>query len=534
EKYANVLPTPNSSTPGFKRPKMAMFQYFKGKVSDFKDRAAKEITSEELHAYYEKNKDIRYRERKPPVTDGGADETKSPETSAEGTQSENGKSGDASGGDAKPSDDGQKSSETEGDKKPAPAAAGGKKSSRTVPASSLRLVALAQKADDKPAPADGTSKAADTTVADKPTDTPAEEKPAADAATETSDGAAPPADTAAAEKPSEKQKEATYEPFEKVEEEIRSTLAGEKAGSLIRDTFDRVGRKIREYGRARSSYEAHKGEDKDLTPPEELDVPALVSGEPLEPHETSLISADEAVANTDLGKSFTEPLPGRNGWQSVPFVEIGFPDRLYNPEPTEDNDGNVYLSWKVQETPEGVPDFDEVRKEVIRALKLVEARKLALAEAEKLAKETRKAEKPLIELFAGREGIEVVDTGAFTWMTIGNVPFDPTANQPHLSPVHGVEAPGKEFMDAVFDSSPDQVRVAMNEPKTIAYVIRVKGFEPPRDELQHEFLLDDFRKYAPLAMEGQQDGYLGWIRWLEQQAGVTWLQPGIPNRRGDN
>ena len=43
-------------------------------------------------------------------------------------------------------------------------------------------------------------------------------------------------------------------------------------------------------------------------------------------------------------------------------------------------------------------------------------------------------------------------------MTIGSVAFDPSANQPRLSEVHGVQSPGEEFMEAVFNSTPDQIQ----------------------------------------------------------------------------
>ena len=66
----------------------------------------------------------------------------------------------------------------------------------------------------------------------------------------------------------------------------------------------------------------------------------------------------------------------------------------------------------------------------------------------------------------------------------------------------------------------------------MAYVIQVEGFEPPTDDLRQEFLLEDFRKYARLAMNDEQVHYVEWLRWLDRQAGVTWLKPGYTSRRG--
>ncbi len=324
-----------------------------------------------------------------------------------------------------------------------------------------------------------------------------------------------------------------YEPFEKVEEEIRKTLAADKASATIQETLQRLSVKMRNYSIELNSYEANKEENPGSEPPEPLDLTALASAEGLTVHETELVSADELFADTDLGKSFATPLDPRSpyGIRVVPFPQIGFTDRPYKPEITEDNEGNRYLSWKTKETPEGVPEFDEVRRDVARELKFIAARKLATAAAETLAKEARTAEKPLAEVFAGREGLEVVDTGPFTWMTIGSMAFDPSANRPRLSEVHGVQSAGQEFMEAVFNSTPDQVTVAMNEPKTVVYVVQIKGFEPSQDDLEQQFLVEDFRKYAPLAESDVQTMYLDWLRWLDQQAGVTWLNPGAAIRR---
>ncbi|HEX4145804.1 MAG TPA: hypothetical protein VHY91_20025 [Pirellulales bacterium] len=542
DKYRDVLPVPNSPTPGFKRPAKAMFQYFLAHPSEFTEKALAQVTPEEIREYYEKNKDVRFRERKVETAPGNSgDSDAEPDgTKAGAAQSDDKQPSDSSaapGASSKGSDQTPKAG-GDGPRKPAtgspPAtpADGGKKSSRSVPASALHLVALAQKEDAKTpaaAPADAKADAA-------PAATGTDEKPAADAAEEKSgdSGEASP-DAAAVEKASGK-KAVVYEPLEKVEDEIRKAIATEKANRQIDEIFQRLSTKMREYSSARGEYEVRKEEDPDLEEPEPLDLAALANAEGVSAKETDLVSADELQADTDIGKSFSFFLDPRSrmGYREVTFPEIGFADRRFKPAITEDSSGDRYLSWKVKETPTGVPDFDAVRKEVVRALKLVEARKLAVAAAQKLAKEAREVGKPLSEDFAGREGLEVVKTDWFTWMTTGNTPFDPGANQPRLSDVHGVQSPGDDFMEAVFNSTPDQISVALNESKTVAYVIQVKAFEPALSDLRQEFLLEDFRKYARLAMNDEQTQYVQWLRWLDRQAGVTWLNPGFTSRRASD
>ena len=102
--------------------------------------------------------------------------------------------------------------------------------------------------------------------------------------------------------------------------------------------------------------------------------------------------------------------------------------------------------------------MDEVRQEVVRGFKMIEARKQATAAAEQLAKEPARREKPLSELFAGREGFEVVNTGPFTWMTIGAVPSIPIQPTPAVGCAwRGIAR--TRFHGAVFDSTPDQIPV---------------------------------------------------------------------------
>ena len=153
---------------------------------------------------------------------------------------------------------------------------------------------------------------------------------------------------------------------------------------------------------------------------------------------------------------------------------------------------------------------------------MIEARKRAAAAAEQLAKEAREAKKPLTEVFAGREEVEVVNTGPFTWMTIGAVPVRPQWQPtPALAGARRGSA-GEDFMRAVFDSTPDQIRVVLNQPQTIAYVVEVKEFLPDRAELEQQFITEDFRKYGQLAFDVQRNLYLDWLRWLDGQAGLTW------------
>jgi hypothetical protein len=512
-KYDKALPVVGSPTPGFRQPVKADFQYFKATFSEFNERALAQVTPEEMHEFYEKNKDVRFRERK-----------EAPADATDDSDSGDDKADEKAGTDKpeKPAADSKDST--------TPAADGEeKKSSQIESASPFRPAVFAQKTDDT------------TPAADAPAGGEAEKKPAAEptddkngASADASAGEGSPAATASDEKPAKP--EVKYEPFEKVEEEIRKALAGEKAVKMMDDAFAKLSTKMREYASLRGVYEANREEDPTLEAPEPLDLAALAPPEQMTAGQTGLISAQEAVDGTDIGSSFSFVLDRRSslGFREVPFVQIGFGEHLFKPDLTEDRDGNHYLSWKIKETPATVPALDEVRKEVIQAYKMIEARKRAVAAAEQLAKEAREAKKPLSEVLTGRDELEVVDTGPFTWMTMGSVAFDPSANQPRMSAVHGVEGVGPAVMEAVFNSTPDQIRVALNQPETIAYVLQVKSFEPPQEDLERQFIGEDFRKYARLSDGDQRDVYLNWIRTLDRQAGVEWVNTNYLSRRAAN
>ncbi len=56
DKYKNRFSDPTSPEPGFKEPKRATFQYFKGNVDEVTEKLKEDVTEEEIRKYYEENK----------------------------------------------------------------------------------------------------------------------------------------------------------------------------------------------------------------------------------------------------------------------------------------------------------------------------------------------------------------------------------------------------------------------------------------------------------------------------------------------
>ena len=147
-----------------------------------------------------------------------------------------------------------------------------------------------------------------------------------------------------------------------------------------------------------------------------------------------------------------------------------------------------------------------------------------LEKANKLAEQARGKGKDgsLKKAFAGRPDIHVTEAGPFSWMNYGSVSPMSSYAPPELSQVEGIEKPGTGFMQEVFDLKENEVGVAMNQPKTVAYVIRLVEVSPPYTVRFDEFKTQPLNKYASLAIEDRYEASKAWQKELETSAGLTW------------
>jgi hypothetical protein len=143
-----------------------------------------------------------------------------------------------------------------------------------------------------------------------------------------------------------------------------------------------------------------------------------------------------------------------------------------------------------------------------------------------------KSKKTLKEAFAGQPDMPVVVPGAFSWMTFGNVPLGTAPEGARISEVAGVEYAGNDFMRTVFRLSPDQIGASLNGPKTVAYVIRLINLTPSPEVLQKEFEIDDFSKYAPVAMADQREIVRAWLEEIKTSAGLKWERKAAQSESG--
>ena len=74
--------------------------------------------------------------------------------------------------------------------------------------------------------------------------------------------------------------------------------------------------------------------------------------------------------------------------------------------------------------------------------------------------------------------------------------------------------------------------MTMNEPKTIAYVVRVSEIEPTENTLWDGFEVDSWRTYVDVAGSDMRQMVQAWREDLEKSAGLKWLRDPVRPRGG--
>ena len=230
------------------------------------------------------------------------------------------------------------------------------------------------------------------------------------------------------------------------------------------------------------------------------------------------------VSETDLGKtSFLDLRQGR----IMSFPELAYLSgmQLYK-SAVVFGGKDTFLFWKISERPEVVPSLTDAatRKQVVKAWKMIEAREPARKATEELAVEARaQKKKSLKQVFADRKHLEVVETPAFSWLSL--IPTREGQPRPQINQVKGVDRPGNEFMETVFGLGINKIGVAMNQPQTVAYCIRLRshGTNP---KVQREFFLTaPMQQYAVAYAEDASQAQRTWRKNLHDEAGLHWVRP---------
>jgi len=487
---------PQSPKPGFHQPQKVALEYFMADAEKF--ASPENVTEEEIQRCYEKDKEFydQFSKGTEKETPAVADEKKL------GNEDVKESAQDAEKSAAPTEESKQPKEELKKEAKESTKEKESKETAAVGDSSPFRLVSLLQ--EEKQSESEAVEKSEKPT--EKTQEPPTQEKP----------------------------KEAKGGLSESLKKRIRQDIANEKIQKIFRD----IQEQLEQHRQVWSKYKVvmirdqakNKQKKKKLGPPPvKPDFEKLAKEHGLSVGRTDLLPQWE-TQNTELGMAhpahFDENGQLRLDWNARVWQRAYQSLAELRSEIATDMRGNLYLFWKTKEQKDYVPKFEDegVREEVLRSWKLIQARERAMKQAESLAAEARKADKFLKQVFADRPELDVVQPMPFSWMTFGNVPLGSASNA-RLSTVSGIEFAGNEFMQEVFKLEPGQVGVAMNAPKSIAYVLRVTEFNPSYKVRWKQFEVDDFSKYASAGQGDRQQIAQDWLKALQTSAGLKWLRP---------
>ena len=307
-------------------------------------------------------------------------------------------------------------------------------------------------------------------------------------------------------KPAEEKKSEKKKPEEALSRRlIRRELTMER----MQKAFQRLQETMDQYHVRWTRFDVERIRNKAAQSPAEPDLAALAKASGLEFKKTPLLAARQ-IQHLDIGSSVEvrrqdngSLLPGQTSFEDFAFESLP----AYRPGLAMDIHSDLYLFWKTDERKDRVPSFNDrgVQAEVLKAWKMIDARKKARAAAKDLAVEASKANKSLQELWGKRAGLKVTLAEPFSWLTTGGVPLSNPYVLPRLSEVDGVESAGPQFMETVFGLPLGGVGVAMNQPETAAYVVRLVETHPADKVLEKEFEVDPLGDYAAAALSQQKE-----------------------------
>lgn len=517
EKHKDIYWEPGSSEPGFHRPKRVQLEYLKAERTTFFQPEA--ISQADVEAHYEKHKDTRYlfsgAAGEPPAEEPAAEapatetpaETPAAETPAADAPAET-PAGDTPA--ATPPAETPAAPEADAAQTPPAEAPAAPDTPAATPEANTTPGGGGDDAGAPPADAPPAGESAVAPDAGAAAPTAVTDVPAATPASEVGSDLTMPTDISAAPDPK-------YDPLWKVDDRIRRELASQRAAKSMNEMMRTLQAELNNYTTRHAQWDLNKqGEE-----PKRPDFSALAAANGLVGMKTDLMSSTEALLSLDIARS---SVAGAD-----PFVRFTFEGntKTFVPAISEDNEGNQYLFWKTDEQPDFVPKLEDegIRDEVQAAWKTVKARELALAKGRDLLAKARDAkEMTLRERFAP-DGYDVVEAGPFSWLTYGSVdPFSPQT-PPRLSAVPGLDQIGPEFMRQLFKLKPGELTVVMNNPQTVAYLVRVVGLEPSDEVLHATFLADNFQRYRLAGLDDARMVSTRWFDRLEEDAGLDWAQP---------
>lgn len=540
-------PSEFSPDPGFHRQYVAKVEYVVGDLQTFIDAEVAKLAEEEIRAEYDrriKGGDFLLPAESAPV-ETGADTTDAEERAdealegspEEGSPAASSESVDVEASEAidVPAPTTEQPVQQEGE--PSPEDQSSVQANRAV-----RLVtAFTQQAEDEAAqePADPqpASEEGQGTESATNEDKAVVEEVAEDPAAETQVETAAEEDSAGGEGTPEAEETATeteaVESFEAVRDQVAADMVRSAAQIRMSDAIQKVNDKMKRFFGQNAMYEnsiSIQG-DTGKKPPTRPNLEELAAEYGLTYEVIGPYSAIAISERSNEGQ-FIEPIAGSvalgsmQSGQNTSFVQLAYGSSsaqsqepslpLFAPISTVDAQAitpKQYLAWKVEEKAAYTPELDEVRDEVIMAIRVQEARELATKAAEQIAKQAEGKENVELKDLVPEDKIEAFQEGLgpFTWMTAFGF------SGASLGVVPGIEAAGSDFMEAIFTNASGTVSVAADQSGRTVYVIQSDSFQPGIDELREQFKQPTNRFMSMMLGNGANQIVGGYFEKMDKQ-----------------
>ena len=528
---------PSSDRPAFKQRKRVAVAYVKCVRDEYIAAEKLGITEADITEYYEANKESYRNETLPPVgemetsteLEGGFDLTDESGDSTDATDDQDSSEDDSSDDTTAdesgcgPQEDGE-SDDTE--------------SETPVDNETVTDVADSDKADADETPTNTTDGEPESTEpADEtatPTDDSAKEPTTdaddvSDATEETStDGDSDITESTEddiANLP-EEPKAPEFQPLEEVRESIIDKIAGKRAEPKFEQAKNLVESAMRDYFNDYIAWTVGADEE-GSEQPTVIDLAALAAKHKFTAGSVPLVNGFELTERdpvTDQPKYEISAAFDITPQNIINFSQVIFNEELRKFETRRIRgmmSGSDFIYWKTDETEAKTLTFDECKEDVEAFAKRIDGAKKAQEAAQKEAAALASTGKSLTDHFAGKTNVKVQETGVFSWMTMLTQQQRPMVNE-----VPGIPySRNDDFMRDVFSLKQGEYGVALNGPKTVAYLVYLKTDVEPQETLKSLYA-----KTGPTfdAIAVQRDDQMkrvgGWYRDFLESQQLKWLR----------
>jgi hypothetical protein len=499
------LPSP---LPGFREPRRVKLQYLQGDVNVWTDKYLDSVTDEEIADFYERNKRTMFVKPEGPAEEAASVEEEEAETDEEEAQTEESESAEseekteetsnpveseapveeAEKNEPAETEPAETESEPAKEENPAAEAASeepaeestessevpeAEDSSRIEQRNPFQLASLQEEAEDE---ADSEEAA---TEEEQPAEEASDSEEAAPAVESTDDSADDVADAVEVEV----EEEVEYELLELVSDDIRRRLAEDKAVVELQNVMELVLAELNtEFNKYSGELISAQTQEKEqpAVPTSLADLSSLAEKHGLSYNPMKTLSPRE-MEETIVGKAVDSQTRSR------PVSYLAFASmKLHEPMLAQDIDGQWFLVIKSEDIASHIPEFDEIRENVVTAWKQSKAAELALETAQQLAKDAQAAGGTLADFMADK-GYDVKTTDLFSARTFGITQAEMRRGA-ILGEAPPLSAVGPEFMEEAFQLEPEQAVALQNHDHSDSYVVRLDRREKTEEEMRQLFL----------------------------------------------